>query len=102
MGFLQQGSTKYFRMPPWLSHCCSKGFSNSGRAVKHLEPACAVMLFPPTNPFLILAVQTIPGSFYTDKSEQTPGILPSLFLGSWVPELLCKAQRGHLLVHFAY
>lgn len=61
--------------------------------VKHLKPASAVMLFPPTNPFLVLAVQTLPGSFYMGKSKQTPESLSSLLLGSWVPELLCEAER---------
>lgn len=61
--------------------------------VKHLKPASAVMLFPPTNPFLILAVQTLAVSFYPGKSKQTLESLSFLFLRSWVPELLCKAER---------
>lgn len=61
--------------------------------VKHLKPASAVMLFPPTNPFLVLTVHTFPGSFYMGKSKQMLGSLSFLFLGSWVPELLCKAER---------
>lgn len=60
--------------------------------VKHLKPASAVMLFPPTNPFLVLSVCTFSGSFYMGKSKQMLESLSFLFLGSWLPELLCKAE----------
>jgi len=69
------------------------GFKHFISTVKHLKPASAVMLFPPTNPFLVLAVLTLPGSFYISKSKQTLKTLSFLFLGSWVPELLYKAGR---------
>lgn len=61
--------------------------------VKHLKPVSAVMLFPLTNPFLVLAVHTFSGSFYMGKSKQMLESLSFLFLGSWVPELPCKAER---------
>lgn len=39
--------------------------------VKHSKLASDVMLFLPTNPFPVLSVQILCGSFYMNKSKQT-------------------------------
>lgn len=65
--------------------------------IKLLKPASSVMLFPPTNPFLVLVAQTIPISFYMGKSKETLKSLFFLVLGSWVSELHCKAERDNII-----
>lgn len=102
MAFLQQDSTKYFRMFPWLTHCRSKAFSNTRRAVKHLEPACGVMLFPPTNPFLILAVQTIPWLFLHRQVWTDSWDLALSVSGKLGARAALQGWKGHLLLHFAH